>query len=83
MGRGRRGPIGQSQRKTKASGCLRGRRGNSGGYFSSMPNIEAKETLVSEQALEFIKNMNPQQLVDFLLQDDCYIKKSSGNASSN
>ena len=85
MGRGRRGPIDQSKRKTKASGGLIGRRGNPKGYFLSMSNREAKETFISEQALEFMKNMNPQQLFDFLLQDDddCYIKTLSGNASGN
>ena len=38
--------------------------------------------LVPEQAFDFMKNMNPQQLVDFLLSkdDDWNVKTSSGNA---
>ena len=53
-------------------------------YFFT-PNREIKKIPVPEQAFEFMKNMNPQQLVDFLLpnDDDWYVKTSSGNASGN
>ena len=49
------------------------------------PNREIKKIPAPEQAFEFMKNMNPQQLVDFLLpnDDDWHIKTSSGNASGN
>ena len=53
-------------------------------YFFT-PNREIKKIFVSGQALDFMKNMNPQQLVDFLLpnDDDWHVKTSSGNASGS
>ena len=36
-------------------------------YFFAQ-NREIKKILIPEQAPEFMKNMNPQQLADFLLQ---------------
>ena len=51
--------------------------------FVSVKNIEAKKITVPEQAFDFMKNMNPQQLVDFLLPNDCHVKTSSVNASGN
>ena len=79
MGRGRKGLIEQSERKTKASGGL-SESGTPMAHFF-VPNKEIKKIFVPEQAFEFMKNMNPQQLVDFLLpNDDWHIKTSSGNA---
>ena len=53
-------------------------------YFFT-PNSKIKKIPIPEQAFEFMKNMNSQQLVDFLLpnDDDWHIKTSSGNASGN
>ena len=47
-------------------------------YFFT-PNREIKKIPIPEQAFEFMKNMNPQQLVD----DDWHVEPSSGNASGN
>ena len=65
MGRGRKGLINQSEQRAIPS---RGHseRGMPMTYFFT-PNIEEKKILVPEQAFEFMKNMNPQKLVDFLL----------------
>ena len=80
-GRGRNGKIDQSERRTKPS---RGQREREKPlvYFSKL-NREIKKMLVPEQTFDFMKNMNPQQLVDFLLpkDDDWHVKTSSGNAS--
>ena len=81
MGRGRKGVLVQSN-TTKASGGLRGRRGDPTGYFLSEPIIGEEKILIKEDALEFMKNMNQQELVDFLLSDDDWHVKTSGiNAS--
>ena len=51
------------------------------------PQVKSGEIkiFVPEQALDFMKNMNQQQLVDFLLpnNDNWHVKISSGNASGN
>ena len=46
---------------------------------------EIEEMTVPEHVIDFMKNMNPQQLVDFLCSndDDWYVKTSSVNASGN
>ena len=41
------------------------------------PNIETKKIPVPEQVLEFMKNMNPQQLANFLLPNDGCDKTSN------
>ena len=48
-------------------------------------NRETKKILVPEHVVDFMKDMNPQQLVDFLLPNDgdWYVKTSSVNASGN
>ena len=65
MGRGRKGILDQSK-KTKASGGLRGRRGDTMGHFLYGPKTEEKKISINEDALEFMKNMNQQELVYFL-----------------
>ena len=81
MGRGRRGLIEQSQKKPKRSDSYTPR---------GMPIViefgqkrEIEEIPVPEYVVDFMKNMNPQQLVDFLLPkyDDWHVKTSSLNAS--
>ena len=74
----------QSEKKKKATWGLRGRRGDSMGHFLGVPKREEKKILIKEDALEFMKNMNQQQLVDFLLSnDDWHVKTSGTNASGN
>ena len=80
MGRGRRRSlINQSERKAVPS---RGQaeRGMPMVYIRT-PNREMKKIPVPEQALEFMKNMNLQQLADFLLPKDGGDKTS--NVSGN
>ena len=49
------------------------------------PRVKSDETKipVPEQAFDFMKNRNPQQLVDFLLPNDDDVKTSSENASGS
>ena len=68
MGRGRRGLIEQSQKKPKQSYSYTPR---------GMPIViefgqkrEIEEIPVPEHVVDFMKNMNPQQLVDFLCPND-------------
>ena len=80
ISRGRKGLIEQSKRKKKASGaCI-----ETFTYLSVLRR-KIKKIFVPEQAFHFMKNMNPQQLVDFLLpnDDDWHVKTSSGNASGS
>ena len=83
MGRGRKGLTEQSQRKPKRIDGARHR--GIQVAFVSVKNGETKKMPVPEHVVDFMKNMNPQQLVDFLLpnDDDWYIKTSSVNASGN
>ena len=63
MGRGRKGIKEQSQRKPKRTvSNLRGQI-----VFATAKNRETKKMLVPEHLFGFMKNMNPQQLVDLLL----------------
>ena len=77
MGRGRKRPLDQSK-KTKATGVLRPRRGEPMGHFLSVSNREEEKMLIKEDALEFMKNMNQQELVDFLLSNGDWHVKTSG-----
>ena len=79
MGRGRKGNINQSIKK------LVPRRDHNIAKVFGLPD-KSDETKINlqEDALEFMKNMNQQQLVDFLLSnDDWHIKISGGNASGS
>ena len=71
------------RKEDKGIGGLRGRRGDPMRYFLSTPNREIKKIPVPEQAFEFMKNINPQQLVDFLLPngDDWHVKTSSASGN--
>ena len=82
MGRGRKGLINQSERKPIPPRGNRYRGLQS--YFLTL-NRETKKISVPEHVVDFMKSMNPQQLVDFLLPngDDWHVKTSSGNASGN
>ena len=80
MGRGRKGLTEQSQRKPKRTDVQRG----TPIAFASVKNRETKKIPVPEHVVDFMKNMKPQQLVDFLCpNDDWYVKTSSVNASGN
>ena len=79
MGRGRKGIINQSIKK------LVPRRHHNIAMFLGLPD-KSDETKINlrEEALEFMKNMNKQQLVDFLLSnDDWHVKTSGINASGS
>ena len=80
MSRGRRGLTEQSRRKPKRTDAAR-QRGTST-VFAFVKNRETKKIPVPEQAFDFMKNMNAQQLVDFLLpkEDDWHVKTPSRNA---
>ena len=80
MGRGRKGVLKQSN-KAKATGGLRGRRGDPPGIFLSGSKPEDNKVLINEDTLDFMKNMNQQELVDFLLSNDWHVKTSCANAS--
>ena len=64
MGRGRKGITEQSQRKPKRTNAAN-QRGET--IFGFVKNRETKKIPVPENVVDFMKNMNPQQLVDFLL----------------
>ena len=62
MGRGRKGIANQSIMKTKRKASnLRGQI-----VFAAVKNRETKKIPVPEHFVDFMKKMNPQQLVDFL-----------------
>ena len=81
MGRGRKGIINQTTKK------LVPRRRHNIAMFLGRPDKsdETKKIPVPEHVVDFMKNMNPQELVDFLSlnEDDWHVKTSSGNASGN
>ena len=83
MGRGRKGLKEQSHRKPKGTHGPR-RRGAPIAYPIGQ-KMEIKKIPVPEHVVDFMKNMKPQQLVDFLCKkdDDWYVKPSSVNASGN
>ena len=82
MDRGRKGLIEQNERKPKVIRSEGERAGAMMQYFY-VPNKKKKKNL-SQEAVEIMKNMNPQQLVDFLLpNDDWSLKTSNGNASGS
>ena len=81
MGRGRKGLTDQSQRKPKQLYSQRGGMST----LTFVKNREEKKMPIPEHVVDFMKSMNPQQLVDFLLpnDDDWHVKTSGGNASGN
>ena len=70
MGRGRKGMIEQSQRKRKRADAFRTRGIPIVIEFRQKREIE--EMTVPEHVVDFMKKMNPQQLVDFL----CHTSKN-------
>ena len=53
-------------------------------YHIFIRQTEMKKKFLPEEAVEIMKHMNPQQLVNFLLpNDDWYVKTLSSNASGS
>ena len=77
MGRGRKGALNQSTKK------LYPRQHSNIAKIYGHPEKRAETKInLQEDAFEFMKNMNQQQLVDFLLlNDDWHVKTSGVNAS--
>ena len=69
MGRGRKGIITQSHKKLKSNRRLNTKREKNIG-FRNNKQIDENKINLQEDALEFMKNMNKQELVDFLLSND-------------
>ena len=79
MGRGRKGIINQSIKKLAPS-----RHHNIAKFFGLPDKSDETKLNLREVALEFMKNMNKQQLVDFLLSNcDWHVKTSGINASGS
>ena len=68
MGRGRKGTAEQSLRKPKRTDSFNQR--GTPIVFASVKNRETKEMPVPEHVVDLMKNMNPQQLVNFLLSNN-------------
>ena len=68
MGRGRKRMIEQSQRKPKRADAFRTR--GMPIVFEFRQKREINEMSIPEHVVDFMKNMNPQQLVDFLLPNE-------------
>ena len=78
MGRGRKGIINQSTKK------LVPRRHNIAMILGKPDKSDETKISLPEASIEFMKNMNKQQLVDFLLSnDDWHVKTSGINASGS
>ena len=77
MGRGRKGIINQGTKN-----LVFNRKHDIAKFFDSRAKSDETKIFVPEQAFDFKKNMNSQQLVDFLLpkDDDWHVKTSSRNA---
>ena len=83
MGRGRKGPMDQSQKKPKVSWISRERAEVPMAYFNA-PNDDKKILFLSKDAVKTFKKINPEQLVNFLLpNDDWHMKTLNGNASGS
>ena len=67
MGRGRKGIAEQSLRKPKRTDSFNQR--GTPIEFVSVKNRETKKIPVPEHVVDLMKNMNPQQLVDFLFPE--------------
>ena len=68
MGRGRRGLIEQSQRKPKRADAFIPR--GTPIVFPIRQKGQINKMTIPVHVVNFMKNMNPQQIVDFLLPND-------------
>ena len=75
MGRGRKGALNQSMKKMRPNA--------NGGIAKVHGRLYKSDEKISlhEETLAFIKNMNQQELVDFLLSNDWHVKTSGIDAS--
>ena len=76
MGRGRKGALNQSMKKMSPN--------TNGGIAKVYGGLSKSDEKISlhEETLAFMKNINQQELVDFLLSnEDWYVKTSGINAS--
>ena len=78
MGRGRKGIVNQSIKKLNPN-----RDSNIAKILGLLDKSDETKINLQDDVLEFMKNVNQQQLVDFLLpeDDDWHVKISSGNPS--
>ena len=76
MGRGRKGFLNQNVKKFNPR-----QNENITKIFRSPGKRDEKKINLQEQAFEFMKNMDQQELVDFLLSNDWHVKTSGINAS--
>ena len=83
MGRGRKGFVTQSRKKMKPDISIKTKREEWVGTRNKQISVSIKINF-NEEAVEVLKHMNPERLVNFLLpNDDCYVKDSTGNASGS
>ena len=84
MGRGRKGILTQGRKNMKSNRRLNMKR-EANIDICHNKQTATKKINLQEDVLDFMKNMNPQELVDFLLpnEDDWHVKTSSGNASGS
>ena len=75
MGRGRNGALNQSIKKMNPK-----TRGDIAKVYGRVCKSDEKISL-HEGTLDFMKNMDKQELVDFLLSNDWHVKTSGINAS--
>ena len=75
MGRGRNGAINQSMEKMNPK-----TNGDIAKVYGSLYKSDEKISL-HEDTIDFMKNMDQQKLVDFLLSNDWHVKTSGINAS--
>ena len=74
MGRGRKGFLNQSVKKFNPR-----QNENIAKIFRSPGKSDEKKINLQEQAVEFMKNMSQQELVDFLLSNNWHVKTSGIN----
>ena len=84
MGRGRKGLTDQSERKLKYGTHKRETKAEITSFFKCVPNNDKKILFLPEEAVEAMKRLPPQQLVNILLKDDdWHVKTSTNNASGS
>ena len=83
MGRGRKGFLTQSNKKLRPDRSFKTKREEWIGVSNKQMFVRGEINL-QEGALEALKHMNPQQLVNILQPDeDWHVKTSNGNASGS
>ena len=75
MGRGRNGVLNQGIKKMNPK-----TNGDIAKFYGRVYKRDEKISL-HEDTLDFMKNMNQQELVDFLLSNDWHVETTGNNAS--